>query len=80
MSRDGPRPQEGARADRRAVQGELANARQKELSDRALRILEELSSVGRQVNINFSIPLATAPALLQADPLLVPSDVELHQT
>ena len=52
MSRDGLRPQEGMRADRRAGQGELVNARQKELSDRALRILEELSSLGRQVQIS----------------------------
>ena len=51
MSRDGPRPQQGTRGDRRAGQGELANARQKELSDRALRILEELSSLGRQVHV-----------------------------
>lgn len=49
MSRDGPRPQEGTRGDRRAVQAEPSQARQKELSDRALRILEELSSLGRQV-------------------------------
>lgn len=54
MSRDGLRPQEGMRADRRAGQGELVNARQKELSDRALRILEELSSLGRQVQISLS--------------------------
>ena len=44
MARDGPR------ADRRAGQGEPMHARQKELSDRALRILEDLSALGRQVN------------------------------
>ena len=40
------------RADRRAGQGELSHARQKELSDRALRILEELGSLGRQVHLS----------------------------
>ena len=34
--------------DRRPVRGETSNARQKDLSDRALRILEELSALGRQ--------------------------------
>ncbi len=49
-SRDGPRPQEGPRAvDRRAGHRDGPQARQKELSDRALVILEELSSLGRQV-------------------------------
>lgn len=49
-SRDPSRPQEGARgSNRRAPQGEGASARQKELSDRALKILEELSTFGRQV-------------------------------
>lgn len=52
LSRDGLRPQEGMRADRRAGQGELSHARQKELSDRALRILEELGSLGRQVHLS----------------------------
>ena len=47
MARDGPR------ADRRAGQGEPMHARQKELSDRALKILEDLSSLGRQVNSIF---------------------------
>lgn len=50
-SRDPSRPQEGSRGgDRRAGHGEgPSGARQKELSDRALRILEELSAFGRQV-------------------------------
>lgn len=43
-------PREGPRADRRAGQGEPMHARQKELSDRALRILEDLSTLGRQVS------------------------------
>ena len=51
MSRDASRPQEGPRAaDRRNVRAEAANARQRDLSDRAIRVLEELSSLGRQVN------------------------------
>lgn len=53
-SRDPSRPQEGSRGvDRRAMRGEGASARQKELSDRALKILEELSTFGRQVRVSF---------------------------
>ena len=49
-SRDANRPQEGPRpADRRAGGRSGPQARQKELSDRALKILEELTSLGRQV-------------------------------
>ena len=54
-SRDAERPQDGPRAvDRRAGGRAGPQARQKELSDRALRILEELSSLGRQVLKTFS--------------------------
>lgn len=49
-SRVANRPQEGPRpADRRAGGRSGPQARQKELSDRALKILEELTSLGRQV-------------------------------
>lgn len=63
LSRDGPRPQEGMRVDRRAGPGELSHARQKELSDRALRILEELGSLGRQVHSSLSKAPATTLAV-----------------
>lgn len=49
MASDGPR------ADCRAGQGEPTHARQKELSDRALRILEDLSALGRQVSSNLNL-------------------------
>lgn len=53
-----PRGEQGmARGDRRAGQGEPSHARQKELSDRALRILEDLSSLGRQVPFHTPPPL-----------------------
>ena len=53
-SRDPSRPQEGSQGiekgvDRRAVLGEGSSARQKELSDRALKLLEGLSTFGGQV-------------------------------
>ncbi len=49
-SRDANRPQEGPRpADRSSGGRSGPQARQKELSDRALKILEELTSLGRQV-------------------------------
>ncbi|KAL0030014.1 hypothetical protein WJX79_001051 [Trebouxia sp. C0005] len=51
-SRDANRPQEGPRpADRRPGGRSGPQARQKELSDRAIKILEELTSLGRQGSV-----------------------------
>ena len=65
-SRDASRPQEGPQAlGRGAARQEGPQARQKELSDRALKILEELNALGRQVGPRSAHP--SHPQQLRTD-------------